>query len=114
MSEPRTAAMKIKPPNNSVALSLIFTPEPEEKGYTVTCKELPELITYGQTLDEALKNAEDAFTAVCEAYDELGRDLPESIKRYHKVEPENGSQELIRAVVPMKIRQELSTTATRI
>ena len=32
MSEPRTAAMKIKPPN-SVALSLI-TPEPEEKGYT--------------------------------------------------------------------------------
>ena len=112
MSEPRTAAMKIKP-SNSVALSLIFTPEPEEKGYTVTCKELPELITYGETLDEALKNAEDAFTAVCEAYDELGRDLPESIKRYHDVEPENGFQELIRAVVPMKIRQELSTAATR-
>ena len=64
MSEPRTAAMKIKPSNNSVALSLIFTPEPEEKGYTVTCKELPELITYGETLDEALKNAEDAFNAV--------------------------------------------------
>ena len=42
MSEPRTAAMKIKARNNSVALSLIFTPEPEENGYTVTCKELPE------------------------------------------------------------------------
>ena len=80
MSEPRTAAMKIKP-SNSVALSLIFTPEPEENGYTVTCKELPELITYGETLDEALKNAEDAFTAVCEAYDELGRDLPKGTVR---------------------------------
>ena len=80
MSEPRTAAMKIKP-SNSVALSLIFTPEPEEKGYTVTCNELPELITYGETLDEALKNAEDAFTAVCEAYDELGRDLPKGTVR---------------------------------
>ena len=80
MSEPRTAAMKSEP-SNSVALSLIFTPEPEEKGYTVTCKELPELITYGETLDEALKNAEDAFTAVCEAYDELGRDLPKGTLR---------------------------------
>ena len=80
MSEPRTAAMKSEP-SNSVALSLIFTPEPEEKGYTVTCKELPELITYGETLDEALKNAEDAFTAVCEAYDELGRDLPKGTVR---------------------------------
>ena len=103
----RTAAMKIKP-SNSVALSLIFTPEPEEKGYTVTCKELPELLTYGETLDEALKNAEDAFTAVCEAYDELGRDLPESIKRYHEVEPTD-FKTLLRLVVPMKIRQELST-----
>ena len=80
MSEPRTAAMKSEP-SNSVALSLIFTPEPEEKGYTVTCNELPELITYGETLDEALKNAEDAFTAVCEAYDELGRDLPKGTVR---------------------------------
>ena len=64
-----------------MALSLIFTPEPEEKGYTVTCKELPELITYGETLDEALKNTEDAFNAVIEAYDELGRDLPKGTVR---------------------------------
>ena len=64
-----------------MALSLIFTPEPEENGYTVTCKELPELITYGETLDEALKNAEDAFNAVLEAYEELGRDLPKGTLR---------------------------------
>ena len=82
MSAPPATAMNMDPPY-SVALSLIFTPEPEEDGYTVTCKELPELITYGQTLDEAFKNAEDAFNAEFEAYEELGRDLPESIKRYH-------------------------------
>ena len=39
----------------------------------MTCKELPELITYGRTLDEALENAEDAFNAVIEAYEEQGR-----------------------------------------
>ena len=113
MSAPPTPAMKMNPPY-SVALSLIFTPEPEEDGYTVTCKELPELITYGQTLDEAFKNAEDAFNAVFEAYEELGRDLPESIKRYHKAEPGNALELLIEAVVPMKIRQQLPATATRI
>ena len=88
MSAPRTPAINMNPPF-SVALSLIFTPEPEEDGYTVTCKELPELITYGITLDEAFKSAGDAFNAVFEAYEELGRDLPESIKRYHEAEPDN-------------------------
>lgn len=61
------------------------TREPEG-GYTVTCKELPELITYGETLEEALENAEDAFNTEVEAYDEQGRELPESIKEKHKVE----------------------------
>lgn len=58
----------------SVALSLRFTRE-SEGGYTATCKELPELVTYGETLDEALENAEDAFNAVVEAYEEQGRGL---------------------------------------
>ena len=113
MSAPPSTALDMNPPY-SVALSLIFTPELEEDGYTVTCKELPELITYGQTLDEAFKNAEDAFNAAFEAYEELGRDLPESIKRYHEAEPENALEMLIEAVVPMKIPQELPATATRI
>ena len=66
-------------PSYSVALSLRFTRE-SEGGYTVTCKELPELITYGETLDEALENAEDAFNAVAEAYEEQGHELPKFIK----------------------------------
>ena len=55
MTDARTA-MK-KQPSCSVALSLRFAREPEG-GYTVTYKDLPELITYGTTLEEALENSE--------------------------------------------------------
>ncbi|MDE0298534.1 MAG: type II toxin-antitoxin system HicB family antitoxin [Candidatus Poribacteria bacterium] len=113
MSDSPAATMK-KNPSYSVALSLIFTPELEEVGYTVTCKEFPELITYGQTLDEVFKNAGDAFNAVFEAYEELRRDLPESTKRYHKAEPDNALDLLIEAAVPMKIPQQPPATATQI
>lgn len=106
MTDARTA-MK-KQTSYNVALSLRFSREPEG-GYTVTCKELPELITYGRTLDEELENAEDAFNAMVEAYDEQGRELPESIKDNHEEE----LNRLIEAVVPMK-RQELFTTQSGI
>ena len=102
MPDVRTA-MK-KQTSYNVALSLRFSREPEG-GYTVTCKELPELITYGRTLDEALENAEDAFNAVVEAYEEQGRELPDSIIENLEVE----LNQLIEAVVPMK-RQEFFTT----
>ena len=45
-------------------------------GYTVTCPTLPELITEGDSIDEALENANDAFVAVVELYEELGKSLP--------------------------------------
>jgi antitoxin HicB len=38
---------------------LVFEPQPEG-GYTVTCPILPELITEGDTIAEALANAKDA------------------------------------------------------
>jgi antitoxin HicB len=37
---------------------------------------LPELVTEGDTVDEALENARDALAAVVEAYHDLGRALP--------------------------------------
>ena len=40
-------------------LPLVFEPQPEG-GYTVTCPILPELITEGDTITEALANAKDA------------------------------------------------------
>ena len=56
-------------------IPLILTPQPEG-GFTVTSPLLPELITEGDTVDEALANAQDALAAVIEAYQDLGRPLP--------------------------------------
>ena len=59
-------------------LPLLFTPQPEG-GFTVTSPVLPELITEGDTLDEAFANVRDAFAAVLELYTEQGRALPTGI-----------------------------------
>ena len=56
-------------------LPLVLTPQPEG-GYTVTSPLFPELITEGDSIDEALENVSDAFAAVIELYDDLGRSLP--------------------------------------
>ena len=57
---------------------LILESQPEG-GYTVTSPILPELITEGETVSEAIANAEDAFAAVMEIYEDRGRPLPSSI-----------------------------------
>lgn len=54
---------------------LVLAPQPEG-GYTVTSPLLPELITEGDTVEDALANVRDAFTALIEAYQDLGRSLP--------------------------------------
>jgi antitoxin HicB len=41
---------------------------------------LPELLTEGDSLDEAYANVSDALAAVLELYAEQGRQLPESTK----------------------------------
>ena len=50
-------------------LPLVFTPQPEG-GYTVTSPAFPELVTEGDTLEEAQRNVQDAFAAVLEIYAE--------------------------------------------
>jgi antitoxin HicB len=57
---------------------LVFTPQPEG-GYTVTSPVLPELLTEGDTLEEAQANVRDSFEAVVELYADQGRSLPASI-----------------------------------
>ena len=57
-------------------LPLVLTPQPEG-GYTVTSPLFPELITEGDSIDEALENVSDAFAAVIELYEDLGRSLPQ-------------------------------------
>ena len=57
---------------------LVLEAQPEG-GYTVTSPVLLELITEGDTLEEALDNVRDALAAVVELYEDLGKPLPASL-----------------------------------
>ncbi|MGH7452035.1 MAG: type II toxin-antitoxin system HicB family antitoxin [bacterium] len=61
-------------------LPLVLDPQPEG-GYTVTCPILPELITEGDTIKEAIANASDALAALIETYEDLGRSLPTDLQQ---------------------------------
>ena len=63
----------------SYRITVALTPQ-SEGGYTVTCKELPELITEGNSIEDALNNAIDAFATVLELYDDFNRALPDTIQ----------------------------------
>ena len=56
-------------------LPLVFEPQPEG-GYTVTSPALPELLTEGDSVEDAMENARDAFAAVLEIYRDQGKPLP--------------------------------------
>jgi antitoxin HicB len=54
---------------------LLLSPQ-SEGGFVVTSPLLPELVTEGDTVEEALANVRDALAAVIEVYEDLGRTLP--------------------------------------
>jgi antitoxin HicB len=54
-------------------------PQPEG-GYTVLVPALPEVVTEGDTLEEAMANAREAIGAVLEMYRDEGWDIPEDVK----------------------------------
>ncbi len=56
-------------------LPLVLEPQPEGE-YTVTCPLLPELVTEGDTMREAIDNVADALAVILEAYEDLGRPVP--------------------------------------
>jgi antitoxin HicB len=60
-------------------LPLVLDPQPGG-GYVVTCPLLPELITEGETVEEAIHHANDALEAIIEAYHDLGRELPPALQ----------------------------------
>ncbi|MCX7839657.1 MAG: type II toxin-antitoxin system HicB family antitoxin [Anaerolineae bacterium] len=60
-------------------LPLVLEPQPEG-GFTVTCPLLPELITEGDTVEQALNNVSDALAAVIEAYEHLGKPIPPALQ----------------------------------
>lgn len=65
---------------------LVLAPQPEG-GFTVTSPVLPELVTEGDTIREALDNVQDALAAVIETYQDLGRDLPASTQVPEEASP---------------------------
>jgi antitoxin HicB len=56
-------------------IPLILTLQPEG-GCTVTSPALPELITEGDTVEEALAHVPDALAAVVELYEDLSKPVP--------------------------------------
>ena len=50
---------------------VILTPDLEEGGYTVTCKEVPAAISQGETIQETLDNISDAIELCLETEKEL-------------------------------------------
>jgi len=59
---------------------LVLTRQPEG-GYTVTSPLLPELVTDGDTIDEALLHVQDAVQAIVELYEDLDKPLPASLRQ---------------------------------
>ena len=59
-------------------LPLVLSPQPEG-GYTVTSPLLPELVTEGDSLEDALRNVQDALEAALETCEDLGK--PEIFNR---------------------------------
>jgi antitoxin HicB len=49
---------------------------PDDAGYVVTFRDVPEAITQGETLDEAREMAADALRTALEFYTESQRPLP--------------------------------------
>ena len=65
---------------------LVLTAQPEG-GFTVTSPVLPELLTEGDTLEEAVDNVRDALEAVIEIYEDLKRPFPTNFRQDPRVSP---------------------------
>jgi antitoxin HicB len=61
-------------------IPLVLTAQPEG-GFTVTSPLLPELVTEGDTLEEAVDNVHDAIDAVIEIYEDLKKPLPANLRQ---------------------------------
>jgi antitoxin HicB len=74
---------------NRFQYPVLLTPA-EEGGYVVTCRDLPELVTQGESVYDALEQAADAMDEVFATYLTEGLDFPEPSKakrREHMVAP---------------------------
>ena len=64
---------------NRFQYAVLLSPA-EEGGYVVTCRDLPELVTQGESVEDALEQASDAMDEVFATYLTEGLDFPEPTK----------------------------------
>lgn len=55
---------------------IVLTPDKKAGGYVVTCRDVPEAVTQGESLAHALEEAAGALQAAIEMRIEDGRDIP--------------------------------------
>lgn len=53
-----------------------LTPDEEDGGFVVTFRDIPEAITQGRAVEDALRNAADALTVALDGYIEAGWTFP--------------------------------------
>ena len=53
-----------------------LTPDKDDGGYVVTCRDMPEAITQGETIEQALIEAADCLEEAIAARVDDGRDIP--------------------------------------
>jgi antitoxin HicB len=58
-----------------------------EGGYVVTSPMIPELVTEGDSLDEAIEHVRDALKAVIEIYEDLRKPLPADLRQDQEAGP---------------------------
>jgi antitoxin HicB len=68
------------PMSHVYKIPLVLTPQPEG-GFIVQSPVLPELVTEGDSLEEALEHVKDAIKAVVETYEDRGQPLPPELQQ---------------------------------
>ncbi len=63
---------------DEVRYTVVFQPMPEG-GYNVIVPAIPEICTFGETLDEAREMAEDAIRCFLESALKTGEPIPEDV-----------------------------------
>lgn len=61
-------------------VEVVFEPQPDG-GFTVYSPELPGMVTEGDSLDEAIANAQEAIELYVESMRERGKDVPVGVVR---------------------------------
>ena len=61
------------------SIRLYLEPNPDGV-YSVTCPDVPGLVTEGRTPEEILSNVQEALAALKEAWREMGVDIPAALR----------------------------------